>query len=75
MNLPSTRVEPAAPARFELRFESLGGSGRALAFPCDAAGHVELDALSERALSRYLYARVAIGCQFASPSIVAEAAH
>ena len=41
---------------YELRFESLFQSGRALAFPCDAQGGVRLDALSERARQNYLFA-------------------
>jgi len=41
--------------QYELRFRSLFDDGRALAFPCDANGHVDLDALSEQARSNYLY--------------------
>ena len=41
-------------ARFELRFQSLFNTGRALSFPCDATGHVDMDALSERARDSYL---------------------
>ncbi|HSW26501.1 MAG TPA: hypothetical protein VLJ62_27345 [Burkholderiaceae bacterium] len=54
---------------FELRFQSLFDGGRALAFPCDAAGHVELDALSERARSNYFYARTVIGRDFGFPAV------
>jgi hypothetical protein len=54
---------------FELRFQSLFNEGRALAFPCDAAGHVELDALSERARSNYFYARTVIGRDFGFPAV------
>ena len=54
---------------FELRFPSLFDEGRALAFPCDAAGHVELDALSERARSNYFHARTAIGRDFGFPAV------
>ena len=35
---------------YVLRFESLFDGGRALAFECDAGGHVDLDSLSERAI-------------------------
>jgi hypothetical protein len=59
----------AAPAAFELRFQSLFHDGRALAFPCDAAGQVDLDALSERALTNYLYARTVIGRDFSQPAV------
>jgi hypothetical protein len=54
---------------FELRFQSLFDGGRALAFPCDAEGHVELDSLSERARSNYLYARAEVGRDFAFPAV------
>lgn len=66
----------AAPApTFELRFQSLFHEGRALAFPCDAAGHVDLDALSERARTNYLYARTVIGRDFAQPAVRSVATH
>ena len=54
---------------FELRFQSLFDEGRALAFPCDAAGRVELDALSERARSNYFYARTVVGRDFGFPAV------
>jgi hypothetical protein len=53
--------------RFELRFQSLFNTGRAYSVPCDAAGHVDMDALSERERDRYLYARAVIGCEFSIP--------
>lgn len=57
--------------QFELRFQSLFNEGRALAFPCDAGGHVNMDALSERARDNYLYARTVIGREFATPAVIA----
>jgi hypothetical protein len=54
---------------FELRFQSLFDEVRALAFPCDAAGQVDFDHLSERARTNYLYARTVIGREFASPAV------
>ncbi len=42
------------PGAYVLRFESLFNAGRALAFPCDALGHVLLDRLSDRARNTYL---------------------
>jgi hypothetical protein len=62
----------ASPAQdhFELRFRSLFNAGHGLAFPCDAAGHVDLDALSERARTNYFYARAAMGREFAFPAVV-----
>ncbi len=60
--------------RFEVRFQSLFDSGRALAFPCDARGHVDLDELSERARHNYLYARAGVGREFAAP-VVCDGLH
>lgn len=56
-------------AGFELRFQSLFVEGRAFAFPCDADGHVNLDGLSERARSNYLFARALVGRDFALPAV------
>ena len=56
-------------ACFEIRYQSLFSQGRALSFPCDAEGHVELDALSDRARDNYLYARAVVGREYAYPSI------
>ena len=55
---------------FELRFASLFDPGRALAFPCDARGCVELDRLSEPARSNYFYARTVVGREFSNPAVV-----
>jgi hypothetical protein len=60
----------AAPSRFEVWFESLYNSGRGLAFPCDEAGHVDLDALSERGRSNYFLARATLGREYATPRVV-----
>jgi hypothetical protein len=61
-------ASPAAPCW--LRFQSLFNQGRAMTFPCDAQGHVDLDALSERARENYFYARTVIGREFAQPDVV-----
>lgn len=58
-----------ANAGFELRFDPLGKSGRALSFPCDAQGKVDLNALSERARCDYLFARALIGRSFGLPAV------
>lgn len=55
---------------FELRFQSLFQQGRAVTFPCDAAGHVDLDALSDRARESYLYARAVVGREYATPAVL-----
>lgn len=62
-------------AQYELRFQSLFNEGRALTFPCDAGGHVQLDALSERARFNYLYARAVIGREFAMPAVQVSDLH
>jgi len=54
---------------YALRFQSLFNQGRAMEFPCDAQGHVDLDALSDRARENYLYARAVIGFEFAQPAV------
>lgn len=54
---------------YELRFQSLFNEGRGLAFPCDAEGHVDMDALSERARGNYLYARAVVGREYATPAV------
>jgi len=56
-------------ARYEIRFRSLFQEGRGLAFPCDARGHVNLDALSDVARNNYLYARALVGREFATPAV------
>ena len=67
---PAPLASTVANTSFELRFESLSHSGRALAFPCDARGCVDLDGLSDRARRNYLYARAVVGREFANPSVV-----
>lgn len=53
-----------------LRFQSLFHPGRAMVFPCDEQGHVDLDALSERAREHYLYARAVVGREYAVPDVL-----
>lgn len=57
-----------------LWFHSRISESRSLAFPCDAAGHVDLDALSERMRDNYLFARKAVGREFDVPTVQAIAA-
>jgi len=66
---------PAPNDGYELRFQSLFHAGRALSFPCDAKGRVDLDALSDRARSSYLYARTLIGRDFAMPAVQPRLVH
>ncbi len=60
---------------FELRFQSLFDSGRGYAFPCDPAGLVDLDQLSDRARDNYLYARAAVGRELAMPAVRSSGLH
>jgi len=70
---PSSSVIRLADTRFQIRFESLFDSGRALAFPCDAAGNAPHDEMAPRARDNYLFARAMIGRDFATPSVVPAA--
>jgi hypothetical protein len=54
---------------FEIRFESLFNPGRALAFPCDDHGQVDLDALPSLARNNYLFARAMVGKDYRPPAI------
>ena len=60
---------------YQLRFRSLLNPGRAYVFPCDAAGHVDMDALSERARDNYFYARTVIGREFTVPDVQPGSVH
>lgn len=63
------------PSCYELRFDSLFVEGRGLAFPCDAAGQVDLDGLSDRARRNYLYARAVIGREYRWPAVQRSTRH
>jgi len=60
---------PNAAGRYELRFQSLFREGRAWAFPCNAQGHVDLDALSERARDSYWFVRTTVGREVDVPRV------
>jgi hypothetical protein len=62
-------MDAATHAGYELRFRSLFHEGRGYAFPCDRDGHVDMDAMSERSLLSYLYARTVVGRDFAHPAV------
>jgi hypothetical protein len=62
-------------AGFELRIPSLFNEGRGLAFPCDARGRVDTEHLPDRARRNYLRALAQIGREFATPRLIATAAH
>lgn len=70
------RVAPETSSqRFELRFQSLFNQGRAMVFPCDERGQVDLDSLSERARENYFYARAVIGFEYATPAVTRDFSH
>jgi hypothetical protein len=54
---------------YQLRFRSLFDPGRGFVFPCDAEGHVDIDALGSKARLNYFYARTVIGREFATPAV------
>jgi len=56
-------------SEFEVHFRSLLRRGLELIFPCNREGHVDLDALSERAKTNYLFARAMVGREYASPAV------
>jgi len=60
---------------FEIRFQSLFQAGRAVSFPCDAQGHVELDAMSERTRLSYLRVRALVGREYAAPAVLPSDLH
>ena len=62
-------------ADYELRYQSLFNAGRAYAFPCDAEGHVDIDALSDHARGNYFYARAVVGRELSVPSVIIRVAH
>jgi len=69
---PNTVVALTTPwLSHQLYFESLFNPGRALSFPCDGCGQVQLDTLSERARNNYFFARASVGRDYGHPIIVA----
>lgn len=54
---------------YQLCFRSLFHSGRGYAFPCDPAGHVDLDAMSESARNNYFFARAMVGRDLSAPAV------
>jgi hypothetical protein len=60
---------------WELRFDALFDDRRGFVFPCTAEGQVNMDALSERALNNYLYARAMMGREVAWPNVYPATLH
>ena len=60
---------PILSTTFELRFDSLSDSGHAYSFPCDSAGNVDIDLLSETLRESYLFARASVGFELCYPVV------
>jgi hypothetical protein len=61
----------ATACKHYLVFGGLFPSVRSLTFPCDPAGHVNMDEMSERARDNYLFARTVVGRDYEVPVVVA----
>ena len=70
-----SKTDPSGPARYELRFQSLRDAGCAYVFPCDAAGHVDMDALTDAARESYLFARIAVGHDVCTAAVIVGTQH
>ncbi len=69
-------TDPAAGSRYQLWFRPLPTSTTApRAFGCDAAGHIDLDALSDHDRGEYLFARALVGRDFDRPAVQGNARH
>jgi hypothetical protein len=53
----------------ELYFASLYQPGRGVVVPCDEAGNVDLDSLSDRLRTTYLGARAMVGREYLHPTV------
>lgn len=69
MNITDVRDGSPLFAAYRLVYMSIRG-GACLAFPCDKAGTVEMNGLSDRARDNYLLARALVGRDFHSPTVV-----
>lgn len=58
-----------AQMHFELRYQSLTEGGTSYSFRCDEAGVVEMDRLSARERTTYLFARGSVGYALAAPTV------
>jgi hypothetical protein len=54
---------------FQLFFRSLIRGGHGFSFACDAQGHVDMDAMNDRARNNYLFARAMVGRDLAVPAV------
>jgi hypothetical protein len=67
---PAHEVTEATGAGYSLWFHSLLENERGLSFPCDAAGRVDMDTLTDKARDDYLYARTVVGRVFRPPAVL-----
>ena len=75
LSVPIQPDDASAHGGFELRFDSLFVEGRGMSFPCDARGCVQMDTLSERARTNYLYARAVVGREYRTPAVRLKGLH
>lgn len=66
--MAQTASMPDVP-EFEVHYHALFRQGFELVFPCDPEGHVDLDALSDRAKKNYLFARATVGHEYSMPEL------
>jgi hypothetical protein len=60
---------PAQKDLYELRFAGLSSGRRGYTFPCDEAGRVDIDELTDRDRTNYFYARTVIGKELSAPTV------
>lgn len=70
--MPAESTAAVAPSPRWLTFPSLFAEVRALSFPCDAQGRVDLERLSERARVNLLRAWDAVGRDYLHPTILSS---
>ena len=63
------QISTPSDASYEIRFQSLFKEGRALSFPCDREGQVDLDNANPRLRDNYLFARAMMGREYAYPVV------
>jgi hypothetical protein len=66
--LPRAACDPAACA-YLLRFMSCDDRGQDVSVPCDEAGNVDLNALTEHLRNTYLGARAMVGRDYSCPTV------
>jgi hypothetical protein len=59
----------SAPCAYLLRFMSLYDRGRGVSVPCDKAGLVDMNTLTERLRNTYLGARAMVGREYSCPTV------